>query len=141
VLRGETSRRIRSILRCKDGERVDVTMALAPCRNDAGEVVAVSVRYERLVTSMVVPRIGPPGLSAAPPQSGVHVNVSNAAQAVVDQLEAAKQMLSWLDERLRAESGVDDARRSLIGSVLRDIEEVVNDSQQDLRSLLRALED
>lgn len=45
VLAGGGARRVRSIVRREDGQRVEVTMALEPCFDEHGAVTGVSVRY------------------------------------------------------------------------------------------------
>ena len=51
VLKGGSSRRVRSVLRREDGGRIDVTMSVEPCLDAAGQVEAASVRYELIAAS------------------------------------------------------------------------------------------
>lgn len=75
VLRGQASRRFRSVTRRADGSLIDVNLALEPCLDHRGSVVAVKLRCERILRSE--PPAPPASFAASsgtrpiPPRRGV----------------------------------------------------------------------
>jgi PAS domain S-box-containing protein len=89
---GQGTRRIRSSVLSADGKHIEVAMTLEPCKNESGETVAVSIRYQVLPahTSMVVPRAALPRMTSTPPRSGSQP-LSQRAPAAAPKVEPAKE--------------------------------------------------
>lgn len=62
VLQGGGDRRLRSAVRTREGQRVDVAMTLSACRDDDGQLLAVSTRLQALPAGRGV---SPAGLRAS----------------------------------------------------------------------------
>ncbi len=97
VLRGGSTRRVRSVLRREDGGRVDVSLEIEPYFDAAGGVYGASIRYE------VIPGSG--RMSAAPmtprtpwPRASVQPSLSSAS------LSAPARADSAISTRFRRDS-------------------------------------
>lgn len=138
VLTGGGARRVRSVLRREDGQRVDVTMALEPCFDDQAQVTGVSVRYfeapqhsmrPNLQTSKPPLGMGMPLGSAQPPPLPLHGRGSSLPsppksesrlaaarpphEMLQSRLRKVLQSLEWLTERMSVPASIaplDDTR-------------------------------
>lgn len=119
VLRGEAPRRWQSAARAIDGTSIEVNLSLEPCLDDRGQVVAVTLRCERILRAR---RPSEPSLNAV---SGLrliaHPTIAPAPMertALVlnddgaEQLETALQLLGWLRQHLEAAPTTSDVEES-----------------------------
>lgn len=125
VLAGQASRRVRSLVTRASGGIVEVGLTLEPCRDDVGQVVAVSLRYELLTRAAHGSDGDEPERSRGDPmQSGMRLDASRAHHSLNEQVKASLMLLRTVEEQLnrahddhdaldRARDALNDARHVL----------------------------
>jgi len=139
VLGGQASRRVRSVVTRADGGVVDVGLTVEPCHDDAGSVVAVSLRYEPVARGSTGSRGLDPHGGREGNESGIRLDAARVSRLVAEQLGGAFKLTALLDEHLlRAR---DDPRElAHARGVLNELREILADCELDLGALSPAAE-